>query len=170
VRTPGAPDSSPVLPWRQVEESADRPLVAVHLHAAPFFGAHERCDSVGVSHSGGGCGHPQPCAPWVCVFRFDQVRRGANIGNTIGSGCTSVSPPRETRAVRRTPRPAKGSPWGCQAGQRVRCDQVLVVRRRCVGRAVKAENVLAWDCSVVDESDTEVARINKTWAGWARRQ
>lgn len=32
--------------------------------------------------------------------------------------------------------------------------------------AIRAENVLAWDFSVIDESDTEVARISKTWAGW----
>ncbi|ANS31181.1 scramblase family protein [Rhodococcus opacus] len=32
--------------------------------------------------------------------------------------------------------------------------------------AIRAENVLAWDFSVVDASDNEVARISKTWAGW----
>jgi hypothetical protein len=34
--------------------------------------------------------------------------------------------------------------------------------------AIRAENVLAWNFSVVDESDTEVARISKTRAGWGK--
>ncbi|MFD4659851.1 LURP-one-related/scramblase family protein [Kitasatospora sp. NPDC058444] len=43
----------------------------------------------------------------------------------------------------------------------------LEVGGRKVG-AIKAENWRAWNFSIVDETDTEVARITKTWEGLAK--
>nr|BEK70072.1 hypothetical protein KPHV_72990 [Kitasatospora purpeofusca] len=64
-------------------------------------------------------------------------------------------------------------PNGQEVGQIVQQNAIgkinfaLEVGGRKVG-AVKAENWRAWNFSIVDETDTEIARITKTWEGLAK--
>ncbi|WP_405021091.1 LURP-one-related/scramblase family protein [Kitasatospora sp. NBC_00070] len=64
-------------------------------------------------------------------------------------------------------------PDGQEVGQIVQQNAIgkinfaLVVGGRKIG-AVKAENWRAWNFSIVDETDTEIARITKTWEGLAK--
>ncbi|KPC62773.1 phospholipid scramblase-related protein [Streptomyces chattanoogensis] len=43
----------------------------------------------------------------------------------------------------------------------------MTANGRCIG-AIKAENWRAWNFAIADHTDTEVARITKTWEGLAR--
>ncbi|MEU8924384.1 phospholipid scramblase-related protein [Kitasatospora sp. NPDC048545] len=64
-------------------------------------------------------------------------------------------------------------PNGQEVGQIIQQNAIgkinfaLEVGGRKVG-AIKAENWRAWNFSIVDETDTEVARITKTWEGLAK--
>lgn len=64
-------------------------------------------------------------------------------------------------------------PDGQEVGQIIQQNMIgkinfsLEVGGRKIG-AIKAENWRAWNFSIVDETDTEVARITKTWEGLAK--